>query len=164
VTWIDSRAAEQAKTLNERTGIDDMATSKRVSAKILWFLEKRPKVVSKAKYLLDVAAYFYLKLTGTTAFDLTAAFATGLIFPISKEWNEYIVEMVGLDPALLPERILDSFEIVGHTSTDYAAEVGFAPERLCSRAAPTMRTVTWERDVSIPETRTSIWVRAAGCR
>ncbi|NMA18651.1 MAG: hypothetical protein GX939_07915 [Clostridiaceae bacterium] len=127
VTWLDSRAGEQANTLNERTGIDGMATSKRVSAKILWFLEKRPRVVSKAKYLLDVAAYFYLKLTGTTAFDLTAAFATGLIFPISKEWNEYIVEMVGVDPALLPERILDSFEVVGYTSTDYASDVGFAP-------------------------------------
>ena len=127
VTWLDSRAGEQAKALNEKAGIDDFATSKRVSAKILWFLENRPDVVSKAKYLLDVSAYFYLKLTGTTAFDLTAAFATGLIFPISKEWNEWFIEMVGLDPALLPERILNSYDIVGHTSTDFALEAGLAP-------------------------------------
>ncbi|NLL63023.1 MAG: hypothetical protein GX241_02075 [Ruminococcaceae bacterium] len=124
VTWVDSRAAEQAKNLNEMSGLDELATSKRVSAKIAWFLEKRPKVVAKAKYLLDVSAYMYLMLTGTTAMDLTAAYATGLIFPIDKEWNEAIVEMVGVDPALLPERIIDSFEIVGYTNTDYALEAG----------------------------------------
>ena len=127
VTWLDSRAGEQAAQLNEKVGFDGWATSKRVAAKVAWFMEKRPEVVAAARYMVDVSGFFYLQLTGKTAFDLTAAFATGFIFPISREWNQMFLDTVGLDPALLTDRILHSFDVVGHTDTAYAREVGLAP-------------------------------------
>jgi xylulokinase len=127
VTWVDSRADKQAKILNERVGLDEFATSKRVTAKVLWFMENRPEVVANARFILDVSAYLYLQLTGKTAFDLTAAYAMGFIFPIAKEWNEQFIEVVGINPSLLSDRILDSYEVVGYTDTDFAKQVGFEP-------------------------------------
>ncbi|NMD43050.1 MAG: hypothetical protein GYA86_07050 [Firmicutes bacterium] len=128
VTWLDSRAHEQAGRLNERVGLAGWATGKRVAAKVAWFMEKRPEVVTQAKYLVDVSGFFYLQLTGKTAFDLTAAFATGFIFPISREWNQFFLETVDIDPALLSDRILNSFDLVGYTDTAFARAVGFAPD------------------------------------
>lgn len=125
VTWVDSRAGKQAEELNRLVGVEGWATGKRVSAKIKWFIENRPEIVKQAKYLVDVSGYMYLKLTGETAFDITAAYATGLVYPIGKQWSEWAVKAVGIEPALLSDRIIDSCDTVGHTNGEFARSVGF---------------------------------------
>ncbi len=127
VTWIDNRAVKQAQELNEKAGIPDWSHGKRIPAKMLWFIQNQPELVKRAKYLLDVSAYFYLRLTGETAYDITAAVATDLADVEQMKWNQWAIDLVGMDPALLPDRMIYAYDKVGEMLPGVAEEAGFVP-------------------------------------
>ena len=126
VTWCDNRAVKQAGAINQETGIKDWTQGKRIPAKMRWFLDNEPEVVEKAKYLLDVSAYFYLILTGQTAFDWTAAVSYDFTKPGLMEWDPRPMDIVGMRRSLLPERIVASYEKVGEMISGFAEKAGFS--------------------------------------
>lgn len=126
LTWLDNRAVGEAGILNRRAG-KEWTQGKRVPAKVLWFLNNRPDIINKAAKLLDVSAYLYLRLTGHTAFDLTAADAYDLTKANSREWDPEKIACVGMDRSLLPDRIILSYEEIGRMLPGVAEEAGFAP-------------------------------------
>ena len=123
VVWCDNRAVKQARDLNRETGTE-WAWGKRIPAKLRWFMENEPDIIAKAKFLLDVSAYFYLRLTGETAQDRTAAFVFDLMIPGTMKWDEHLMDVVGIKHSLLPERIIYSFDKVGEILPGAADEAG----------------------------------------
>ena len=127
VSWVDSRAVKEAEELNQETGRSDWAQSKRIPAKMRWFMKNRPEIVEKAKYLLDVSGYFYLILTGKTAFDWTAGISYDLTKPGLMEWSRETMDIIGMRHSLIPERLIASYEKVGEMIPGFSEEAGFVP-------------------------------------
>ena len=126
VIWSDNRAVKQAEDLNRESGYE-WTQGKRIPAKLRWFMEKDPETIANAKYLLDVSAYFYLRLTGETALDYTAANVFDLLIPGKMEWDLNAIAAVGIKPSLLPERVIYGFEKVGDMLPGHCEEAGFIP-------------------------------------
>lgn len=129
VTWVDGRADEEAEIINQIIE-EKMASGTRrvheksVSAKLLWFIRNRPDVVDKAESMLDPAGYLFLKTTGQLAYEYTGANATRLFNKIERKWDERWFQLLDIPRRLIPDRIVDSSEIVGYVTEEAACLTG----------------------------------------
>ncbi|WP_130862250.1 xylulokinase [Bacilliculturomica massiliensis] len=123
VIWLDGRAEKQAAEINARAG-RSLYQGKNVPPKVVWYQQNRPEIYGKARYLLDVSAYLYRKLTGEYAYDLSGAFGSQLLDEDTLEWSGEKLRLSGIPPSLLPERLVGSTEIVGQITAEAAAETG----------------------------------------
>ena len=125
VAWCDNRGVRQAENINREISKPMWTQGKRIPAKMRWFLDNEPETVNNAEHLLDVSAYFYLLLTGQTAFDWTAAVAYDFAKPSFEEWDPETMDIVGMPHHLLPKRIIASYEKVGEMIPGFAEEAGY---------------------------------------
>lgn len=123
IIWIDGRAEKQAEEINQRLG-ENIYQGKNVPPKVLWYQQNRPEVFKKAKYLLDVSAYLYWKLTGVYAYDLSGAFGSQMLDDETLEWSDKKLKASNISRDLLPQRIVDSIEAVGSIHAEAAKETG----------------------------------------
>jgi len=129
IIWMDARAGEEAKELEEKisiilmvsAGLLPMISAKDVPPRILWLKRHEPHVFEKTYKFLDCKDYLIYKLTGKYVTDWTCALLTGMLHVREKEWCEEFLEYLGINVDQLPEP-LKTIDIVG-TLTDEAAKV-----------------------------------------
>ncbi|HLF44174.1 MAG TPA: xylulokinase [Acidimicrobiia bacterium] len=108
--WNDVRSAPQASRLTERWGAEDWAerigvvpVASFTISKWQWLVENEPQTAAAARRVLLPHDYLTLRLTGNASTDRGDASGTGWWSTASEEYSDEALDLVGLDPALLPD-------------------------------------------------------------
>ncbi len=135
--WMDRRAVEEERWIRENIDLDRMfaITGNYVDTyygfpKILWVKNNEPRQWARVHKFLPPTSYAIHRLTGELAIDLSSAGNLGGLFDLqSRCWSEEMASALGIPAELLPERLVDSKEIVG-TVTGEAAQTSGLREGL----------------------------------
>lgn len=128
--WSDTRASDEAAAIAgavgraehiDLTGNPPGATYP--SAKVRWLARHEPEALCRAEVILQPKDFIIARLTGVAAVDPSDASCTGFMDIAGDRWDERLLGLADLSPALLPE-IRPSASVVGHVGADAAAWSG----------------------------------------
>lgn len=130
---VDTRSTQEIEILNDRIGEDHIyevsgnsLTFQSVGPKILWYKRNEPEKFERTEKILDATGYVVSQLTGEYTIDNAIA---GFFHPLynlsTLEWEDEMLEAVGIDANLLPEPHW-STEIAGTVTSAAASETGLA--------------------------------------
>ncbi|MCH5200675.1 MAG: rhamnulokinase [Oscillospiraceae bacterium] len=121
------------KELYMKSGIKQMSIN--TMYQLLAVKEKDKELLSKAHHLLMMPDLINYRLTGVFANEYTEATTTGLIDPVSKDWNRSLIEQLGL-----PKRIFGKLIMPGETVGNLKAE--YTDKEIPVYAAPSHDTAS----------------------
>ncbi len=132
--WMDRRAGAEVEWVRANVDLERLydVTGNGVDSyygftKMLWLQRNRPEVWAKTRWLLPPNAYVAWTLTGELAVDHSSAGNIGGIYDVTRRaWSPEMLELLGIPAAMLPERLVESSEIVGGLLPDWAARLGLA--------------------------------------
>ena len=125
--WADTRAVFAVNEL--RTRFDEKAVHARTGcrfhpsywpAKLLWLRSVQPQAVAATRRWLSFGEYVALRLSGDTAASVSMASGTGLFNQRLIEWDQELIEGLGMMRESLPE-ISIAGQAAGQLRTEYAA-------------------------------------------
>jgi len=126
--WNDVRSAPQALELTEQWGagawaerIGIVPVASFTISKWLWLTQNEPEIAQSASRVLLPHDYMNFRLTGNAATDRGDASGTGWWSSATEGYSSEALDLVGLDPALLPE-IVSPGDRAG-VVTDQASEI-----------------------------------------
>ncbi|HEU5037295.1 MAG TPA: FGGY family carbohydrate kinase [Nocardioides sp.] len=125
IIWMDGRANDQARRLNERLG-EFVGTGQEYWPRLMWLRENLPEVWDRSAWLMGMSTYLKWRATGTVTTDPSDDFVHGTA--ASDERLARILAAAGLDDSLAkfppPHPATD---VVGRLTDRAAAELGLAP-------------------------------------
>lgn len=132
--WMDRRAGEQEKWVLDHIGADLLQKITHNGTdpyygytKILWIKDNEPENWAKTRMFLPPNAYAIYKLTGEIAVDYSSAGNIGGIFDEEKRtWSGEMLDAMGIPRSMMPDRIVESSDIVGGLTAQVAKELGLA--------------------------------------
>jgi xylulokinase len=130
-TYQDNRSEAEALLLRERFGNDTMhhMTGQSVFAfyilpKMLWHRLHQPESYAQVAHVLQPRDFVALYLTGELVTEETHA-NSSLLYDLRKhQWNTPFMQQLGVDPSLMPARVLHAWERVGSLREHVAQTVG----------------------------------------
>jgi xylulokinase len=143
MTWLDSRAAEQAKRIIGKgllrvsgysliplfqflriTGGSPGKAGKDAISKIVWLKEEAPEIYQRSHRLLDVKDYLIYRCTGGFVTSRDCANVSWMMDarPGKFCWSRTILKKYGIDEEKLPE-IKKSTDIAGHITKSASREL-----------------------------------------
>ncbi|WP_128226494.1 glycerol kinase GlpK [Halobacteriaceae archaeon SHR40] len=139
IVWQDMRTTEMLEELNEEYGKEIFAQKTGLvpdehptGTNIKWYLDNKPEIADKAEtgevLLSSIDSYLIYRLTGGDVYatDYSNASRTMLFDIHELEWDDELMEILGVPEAILPE-VKESSEIYGYTDEDvFGAEVPIA--------------------------------------
>lgn len=131
ITWLDSRADDEARRLIRRLGgarvimavAGAVPSGKDVICKMAWLRRNEPEVFSRTAAFLDATGYLVARATGELVSDQTAAGATGLLNRKTRRWDRLLTTVVRAPLSKLPE-IRACADVVGGLTSAAAADLG----------------------------------------
>lgn len=118
ITWVDGRAAEQARWLmgllggrkifEKLTGVE--ITGKDVIPKLRWIKQNKPELYSRARTILDVNGYLKFRATGRKVFEWSGACSYGFNLR-KKDWERLLFRISGFDIQKLPPLVRSTDEV-----------------------------------------------------
>jgi xylulokinase len=132
ILWNDQRTAAQCAEIERTVGLERLVelTGNRAltgftAPKLLWLREHEPEIWRQVRRVMLPKDYVRLRLCGTWATDVSDASGTLLLDVPARAWSHDVLEMLELDPELLPE-VLESPAVSGTTGdgTPVAAGAG----------------------------------------
>ena len=131
ILWNDQRNGAECAALTEAAGgLEGLlaATNNRMlvgytGGKMLWMRNHEPELFACMALMLNPKDYLRLRLTGEVASEVSDASGTGLFDVRRRQWATGLIEMAGIDPALLPP-VHESQAITGRSSATGAALFG----------------------------------------
>ncbi|SFJ43166.1 gluconokinase [Thermoflavimicrobium dichotomicum] len=103
IIWADNRSVRQAEKIKTewdghqiylRTGTPIHPMSP--LTKILWFKEERPDLFAKAAKFVSIKEYVVYRLFGQFVVDESLASATGLFHLQNRQWDEKVLQQLGI--------------------------------------------------------------------
>lgn len=133
--WMDRRAGEQDRWVSEQIGRERVYEVTHNGTdpyygytKILWIKQNEPENWERIRLFLPPNAYAIYQLTGEVAIDYSSAGNIGGIFDqTQRKWSDEMLEAMGIPKRMMPERIVESSEVVGGLTAEAAAELGLLP-------------------------------------
>jgi xylulokinase len=130
--WMDRRATEQVEWVRNNVDLERLYTitgngvdSYYGYTKMLWLRDHEPDVWSHTRYFLPPNAYVIYMLTGEVAVDHSSAGNIGGIYDIAKrDWSDEALDMLGIPATMMPERLVDSSEVVGGLLSQWVEQLG----------------------------------------
>ena len=132
--WMDRRAEAAAAALAERippadfyrhTGVN--LDSSHAAFKALWVRDEEPEIWSGARILMSPGTYALRAVSGVTAVDYSNASSLALLDPRTRAWSPDVLDVMEIDPAMLPE-LAGGTQAVGTVTAAFAAATGLAPD------------------------------------
>ncbi len=153
INYLDSRTQEDAASLTVK-GLDLWARETGNPEPLClfpalharWLLANSRPFRERGRKFVHNAPYILMRLAGLKAkdafIDWGALSGWGLGYDVTKKrWSDEQLEILGLDPALMP-RILRPWDIVGGLSQEDAERTGFpAGTPICAGAGDTMQSL-----------------------
>ena len=134
ITWMDRRAEKQAADLGIQLGAEAIyhISGWRLSpscdaAKIAWIRENDPQTFSAAHCFVSTLEYMNYRLTGQYVIDPTNAAIRQLFNIQTKDWDENIIQAVGVSREKLPW-VLPTGAPVGKLTAEAAQALGLSQE------------------------------------
>ncbi|MCM2674435.1 gluconokinase [Alkalicoccobacillus plakortidis] len=112
IIWSDNRSAEQVTTLKQsnealefylRTGTPIHTMSP--LSKLLWMKEHTPDVFQRAYKFISIKEYIWFHLFGEFVVDYSIASASGLLNLSKNEWDQEILQYIGMTKDQLSELV-----------------------------------------------------------
>lgn len=130
--WMDRRADEETSWVLEKIGEEKLLEITHNGAdpyygytKILWMKNHEPENWEKTRLFLPPNDYVIYKMTGEIAIDYSSAGNIGGIFDMNRrEWSEEMMEAMGIPLSMMPQKIVESTDIVGGLTEEMAQELG----------------------------------------
>jgi xylulokinase len=91
--------------------------------KLMWIKRYEPKAYAAARTLLMPKDYINYRLTGTRAIDISEASCNYLLDIRKGTWSEEILNLAGLDPAMLPP-LKNAADVLATVTKEAARETG----------------------------------------
>lgn len=130
--WMDRRAQEETEWV--LANIDNQELLEITSngadpyygyTKILWMKNNEPENWERTKLFLPPNDYVIYKMTGEIAIDYSSAGNIGGIFDMNKRcWSEEMMAKMEIPLEMMPQRIVESTDIVGGLTREIADELG----------------------------------------
>lgn len=132
--WMDRRADEETKWVLDNIGEEKLLEITHNGAdpyygytKMLWMKNHEPKNWEKTKLFLPPNDYVIYKLTGEVAIDYSSAGNIGGIFDMnSRTWSQEMMDAMGIPLSMMPEKIVESTDVVGGLTKEVATELGLS--------------------------------------
>lgn len=121
IIWLDARAADQARRLNERFGAG-MFNAADYWPKLMWLRENEPECIENAAMIFEVNSYLKWKATGEAAVDYSNCFVRSSDPKFEALYSE-IFSFAGISRDKFP-RTVASEELVGYVTEQAAQEMG----------------------------------------
>ncbi|WP_346662461.1 FGGY-family carbohydrate kinase [uncultured Merdimonas sp.] len=130
--WMDRRADEETRWVLEHIGEEKLQEITFNGAdpyygytKILWMKNHEPENWAKTRLFLPPNDYVIYKLTGEVAIDYSSAGNIGGIFDMNtREWSKELMDAMGIPLSMMPQRIVESTDIVGGMTREAAEDLG----------------------------------------
>lgn len=130
--WMDRRAERETRWVKETIGEEKLLEITHNGAdpyygytKILWIKNNEPENWEKTKLFLPPNDYVIYKLTGEVAIDYSSAGNIGGIFDMNtRTWSQEMMDAMGIPMDRMPQRIVESTDIVGGLTEEAAKELG----------------------------------------
>jgi sugar (pentulose or hexulose) kinase len=130
--WMDRRAQKETEWVLAKVGEEKLLEITHNGAdpyygytKILWMKNNEPENWAKTKLFLPPNDYVIYKLTGEIAIDYSSAGNIGGIFDMNdRVWSEELLDELGIPLSMMPQRIVESTDIVGGLTKEIAEEMG----------------------------------------
>ncbi len=130
--WMDRRADKETEWVLNNIGEEKLLEITHNGAdpyygytKILWYKNNEPENWNKTKLFLPPNDYVIYKFTNEIAIDYSSAGNIGGIFDMNtRTWSETLMKEMGIPLDMMPERIVESTDIVGGLTKQIAAELG----------------------------------------
>jgi xylulokinase len=132
--WNDQRTVAQCIEIEALAGgrpalidlVANPALTGFTAPKILWVRQHEPKIFARTKHILLPKDFVRYRMTGEYATEVSDASGTLLLDVVHRTWSARLLELLGIDPALLP-RLHESPEITGALTAAAASELGLKP-------------------------------------
>lgn len=130
--WMDRRAEKEANWVLKSIGKEKLLEVTHNGAdpyygytKILWMKNNEPENWRKTKLFLPPNDYVIYKLTGEVVIDYSSAGNIGGIFDMNnRTWSKEMMAAMDIPFSMMPEKIVESTDIVGGLTKEAAAELG----------------------------------------
>ena len=133
ISWLDLRAAPQARALATRMDFDEqfrrlgsVVTAKDIIPKILWLRETRPDVWKKTAKILDCKDAVLMSLTGEAVTDRSTASSYRLLDATGTAWNRDACAELGIPIPRLPD-VGEAARVAGSLTEQAARQLGLVP-------------------------------------
>lgn len=132
IIWADQRSQAQEASL--RSKIDEQEfyriTGHKISAsysieKLMWIRDNEPDLFRQIHKMLQPKDYIIYRLTGQFVTDFSDASSTNCLDLNRLVWSDRILELAGIDRALLTD-VYPSTHVAGEVTASIAAECGLA--------------------------------------
>jgi xylulokinase len=134
--WMDRRAEAEAAALAEQISPADFyhhvgvnLDSSHAAFKAMWVREQEPEIFAQAARVMPPGSYVAAKAAGVLAADFSNASSLALLDPRSLTWSQPVLDLVGLDPGLLPE-LAPSIQPTGKVDAAFADATGLSPDTM----------------------------------
>ena len=132
--WMDRRATAEVDWVRANVDVARLGALTRNGVdsyygftKMLWLQRNRPDVWARTRCLLPPNAYVIAKFTGEIAVDHSSAGNIGGIYDMGRRaWSDEMLGALGIPATMMPERLVESSDVVGHVLPDWAARLGIA--------------------------------------
>ncbi|WP_413377304.1 FGGY-family carbohydrate kinase [Alkalihalobacillus sp. 1P02AB] len=132
IIWMDRRATVETNWAIKNIGEERLQEITANGAdpyygftKMLWIKNNEPHNWEKIKLFLPPSHYAIYQLTGEVAIDYSSAGNIGGIFDMNTHtWSKELLQDMDIPVEMMPERIVNSTEIVGRITEEIADELG----------------------------------------
>jgi ribulokinase len=132
--WMDRRAEAETQWVLNHIGKEKLQEITHNGAdpyygytKILWMKNHEPENWQRTKLFLPPNDYVIYKLTGEIAIDYSSAGNIGGIFDMnSRTWSKEMMDAMGIPLSLMPDKIVESTDIVGGLTKEVSVELGLS--------------------------------------
>lgn len=141
ILWCDGRTGEECAEITAKTGRDRLiaitanpALTGFTAGKILWVRRNENEIYQKARHILLPKDYVRYKLTGEYWGEMSDASGTNLLDVPGRCWSKEVLDILDIDPALLPP-LKESSDPAGHVTDEAAQETGLFPGTIVAAGA-----------------------------
>lgn len=124
ILWLDSRAGDQARRLNEHFK-EQLFSPSDYWPKLMWLRENEPDTVEKAEVILEVNSYLKWKATGNASMDISNCYVRSFDPEMDAFYAE-VFEFMDFPREKFPP-FTDAHEMVGHVTEEAARQMGLVP-------------------------------------
>ncbi len=130
--WMDRRATAEVEWVNQHIDLERLhaITGNGVDSyygytKMLWLKNHLPAIWERTRYLLPPNSYINYLLCGEVAVDHSSAGNIGGVYDMAaRGWSHEMLAALGIPARMMPERLLDSSEVVGGLLPQVAEQLG----------------------------------------
>jgi len=133
IIWNDQRTAEQCRFITDKAGgpkklialCGNVAMTSFTLTKLLWVMQHEKRNYAKIAHVLLPKDYIRYRLTGEYVGDVSDMSGTMMLNPRTRKWSGKMLDLFGIDKAILPP-VVESHEVTGTVTATVAAKLGIA--------------------------------------